>query len=1383
MASETDKKLEQQINDLLSQRKGLEQEILDLKRKIQEEGKKSIADVEKLIKLDALRLNNVEKEEEVRKKINDITTETLETTTDVKDEEKSIYSQTQATFSLTSKIDTLKNSILYQTAKIKEETAETKALQNVINEGSIKQLDFASDIDTVYGNITEKMKVGTESTFATSEQTNKYQELIEKAADTTRDMVGYEQELLKAKEKGESVDLKPLQRQIDLTKARADISIEQGQINESQYNAIATGENSIVGLMQKRASKLEEANKKLEKQSATVGLLKDSFGGLSINAGAIVDKLPAGDKINKIMNIKGNSDDMNKRFTEAIKSGLEGNFKKAFTSGAAGIGSMVKIAAKLPLAIGIGGIVGGIGMLVKGFGALDQQIADMGKQFSMSYESAAKLYKNTNRMATEMKITGINSKEIAEGIEAASEAMGGIDIAAQINAGNKEAENFAKQTTVLTKQFGLSADEVGKIKDLSTMTGKSMDQLVQETVKLGGSTFSAKQTMKTLAAIPPQVTVAFKGSTKELIAAAQKAKMLGMELGQIQQIGRGMMEIDQSLAAEMEARVVTGRDLNLDAARQYALNGDIYNLQEELLNQAGSLKDFQEMNTLQQESMAKAMGMSVEDMTKMLTNAEKMKNMKIDAGYAEKLNSMEKAEDLEKEAAKARTKEQKDYIMSLAAEKRSASVKEKMADILEKIKAKMAPIVEKIMTMVHSLFDGAKGASQFENIIDSIDVDAIVAGLKDSLPKIMEAVKNLIQNLPSIIKFVTNIVDKFSGIAAGGAGLLSFINPSVAGFGAMALKVAGPGGIAAGFKLAGAGAMGLFGVVKGPLTEGLGKLAGGVTDKLGGAFGKVGEKASGMLSKATGALGKIKMPGAAGGDGGVGSLIEKQGDNLAKTEKMAGKAQSVGGKIADFGKGLGNAIKSIGKGIGSAFEGILSGLGKGLEALGRSLATPVPPMGTVAIAVGLFFLALGASLYMAAPAIKAIAPVLMRFAEIIGKVLVKALEVAGPIIQKVIETVGKVLIAFMPVLMKVAEVLGTVFIAAIQQIAPIIKSVFEGISGIITSVGGAIATVINSIGDNIVKVVDKLVSLASLDPTKLVAIAGGIVTLGGALATFGAGGGAGAFVEGLGGLFGGDSPVDQLLSIMEKVDPKTIGAVVAGIAGIGSAMKTMAEHLGGIDAGKLEEFGDALGGLMKDIGGGALMEGVGKMLGGESPLAQVQKLITSLNPEKLSLVSRSLLQISSSLKQLSETIAGVDIDKLSQVMDKVGGTDKGSSVSKAVGSIVGSITSLFGGGGESAKPAAQSVSPTTVSPVGTSNMGGGQTQKSNASSMGGAAPAKDNSNVVAEKLDKLISILGAMSTQPTVIKIGERTIEEIKTTIDFKKAYNIGVDNSYARKL
>jgi hypothetical protein len=46
-----------------------------------------------------------------------------------------------------------------------------------------------------------------------------------------------------------------------------------------------------------------------------------------------------------------------------------------------------------------------------------------------------------------------------------------------------------------------------------------------------------------------------------LVAAAQKAKMLGMDLKKVQSIGDGMLDIESSLSAEMEARVITGKNL------------------------------------------------------------------------------------------------------------------------------------------------------------------------------------------------------------------------------------------------------------------------------------------------------------------------------------------------------------------------------------------------------------------------------------------------------------------------------------------------------------------------------------------------------------------------------------------------------------------------------------------------------------------------------------------------------------------------------------------------------------------------------------------------------------------------------------------------------
>jgi hypothetical protein len=477
---------------------------------------------------------------------------------------------------------------------------------------------------------------------------------------------------------------------------------------------------------------------------------------------------------------------------------------------------------------------------------------------------------------------------------------------------------------------------------------------------------------------------------------------------------------------------------------------------------------------------------------------------------------------------------------------------------------------------------------------------------------------------------------------------------------------------------------------------------------------------------------------------------------------------------------LGSAIKSIGKGIGGAFEAILKGLGKGLEGLGQSLGT-MTPIGPVVLAVSIFFLALGAALYMAAPAIRAIAPVLMKFAEIIGNVLVKALEIAGPIIQKVIETVGKVLIAFMPVLIKVADVLQNVFITAIKEIAPIIKAVFDGISGVINSVGDNIVKVINAIAGGIVTVIDKLMSLTKLDPVTIGKVADGLLKLGDAIFSFGAGSGIGAGLDALGSLVGGDSPIDQLMKIISSVDPKTIGIVVAGIVGIGTAMKGMADNLGKIDGSKLEQFGDGLSGLVKSIGGSALAEGFGKLMGGEGPIAQIQKLMTSLEPSKMSSISKSLLEVSNSLKILADTINNMNVEKLSEVMEKVSGGGVGSKISNAVGSLVGGITSLFGGGSkestgsQTANPI--SVSPTTANAIGTpqfaSPIGQGSQNQSPMLSMAN----------VEKKLDTLISVISDATNKPTVIKIGEKTVEEIKSQLDFKKAYNVAVDNSYGRMI
>jgi hypothetical protein len=1037
-------------------------------------------------------------------------------------------------------------------------------------------------------------------------------------------------------------------------------------------------------LLENRASMTD---KEIEAAESNLQLMKKTYQSNTDMNGALVEAsksskaiLGTFDSMMKL-DLKGairswfKLDEMNDKIKTQLRGSLvgvvkefrgEGGLAGGFKAAGKELGGLLKMAPKLAIGFGIAGIAAGVGLLAKAVMHADEEVANLGKEFGISYKEARGLHHAAIDISNEMGLTGIQAKEVTAAMADVGEMMGGIDIAAQMSAGNEKVKELVKQTAILTKQFGLSGEEVGKIQDLATITGKSMDNLVKESVELGKGTMTAKQSLKVLSTIPPQVAVAFKGSTKELIAAAQKAKMLGMELGKVQDIGRGMLDIEQSLEAEMEARVLTGKNLNLDAARQYALQGDTFKLQEEILNQAGSLEDFTKMNTLQQESMAKALGMSVEEMTKMLTNAEKLKKADISSDYAARLDAMESAAELEKEAAGARSKEQKDYIMQLAAEKRSASLKETMASLLEKIKAKFAPIIDAVLGVVGGLKDGNAGVSKFEEIISQIDFKEIAEQVKAVLPKLIEGFTTLIKKLPDIIKMVANFVEKLSGGIGPVTSIMGMINPGIAGFGIMALKIGGPGGVATGLKLAAGGAKGLFDLVKGPLQDGIGKLAGGVTDKLGGAFGKVADKAKSGLGGVMEKMGKVKTPEAPkSGGGGFMKGLTDAFKNINTTDLIKAAAAMLILAAALY--VVAKALQEFGS---VEWESIAKG---GVALLGLvGIAYLFSKGSTEMIKGAAAMVILGAALWV-------IGFALQMFTKIGWEDLAKAgvslvgfsLAVAGLGFLLAPIAVGVAALSILSV--------GILAFSVSMTALALATSLFE------KSVGG---------------IMGQINKLVELDGDKLLKASAGILALGAALGAFGVIVGAGGTLGAIGGaltsLFGGKSPVEQVMEISGKIDGAKLSATAQAIKDLANAFKYFAE-----ETAKLKEF---------------------------------------------------------------------DTDKLQQIIEKmeeVKDVENSGALSKSVTGVANAVTGFIGN--IFGSPEKQSTQPVSAGggSVAVAASGGGGTNMAN----------------VEKKLDTLISVISQAANQPLVIKFGEKTVEEIKSQLNFKASTDIGVNKGYAKTI
>ena len=979
----------------------------------------------------------------------------------------------------------------------------------------------------------------------------------------------------------------------------------------------------------------------------------------------VLEKVTSGDFKGALLQ-KFGLDEINSQLKEKVGGALvnvvnqvkAGDLKGAFSAAGSGLSNLTKLAAGFTIALGIGAIFKLGSFLLDTFMKADAEVAELGKSFGISKDEAKELHHVAVDVANEMGVVGIHSEQIAKGLQEVSANLGGIDLSGAFSSGNAAVQQMVKDTTLLTEKFGLSAEEAGNMSNIAAIAGKSVGEMSMMSSKLGNGIFSAKESMKILAGIPKSIVSSMSKMPEAMIKTAMKAKMLGLDMKQIADIGRKSLDIEQSLEAEMEARVLLGREINLDKMRAAALDGDQETVMNELLKATGSMEDFNKMNVIQKEALAKAAGMEVDQMAEMLGKQEELNKAGLTQSKVEELQK-KNADELASLAASTNDENKKAYLEKLAAEKKSESTQAAMASLMQRLQELAVKLVTPLMDMVDAFLNGQDGADAMGGIINGIG--GVIKTIVPVIKVVASVIGSILGPLGSILGMFGQTEDTAKGVSEGVSKVSEAVKPVEAGFGGI-LKVVG--------------AIGAFFIGKSLLGKGLDmlkdkaadvgktimtKVGGALKDVAGKATGKLGDKLGGLVSKKGGAP---EVPG----------IGDDVGKSVDKASGVADKAKSLGDKIKDFGKGLGSAIKDIGKGLGNAIRGVLEGLSKGLEALGKGLAT-MTPIGPVVLVVSLFFIGLGAALLLATPALRAIAPVLMKFAEVIGGVLVEAIKVAGPILMELVKTIG------------------TVLVEALRQAGPIITAIFQGIATVVTAVGGAISGVITTI-------VSGITSLAQIDGGKLFVTAAGIVALGGAMATFGTlvGGGSlvGGILGGLGSLFGGESPIDQIMKIADKLDPSKLSGTGKAIRDLAEAFKYFAE-----ETGKLKEF---------------------------------------------------------------------DTDKLDSIierMEKVRDAESGGALSTAVTGVANAVTgfigNLFG------SPEKQSAQPVAAGAGGGGVVAGG----------GGGS----NMANVEKKLDTLISVISQAANQPLIIKFGEKTVEEIKTQLNFKKASNIGVDKGYGKTI
>ena len=626
---------------------------------------------------------------------------------------------------------TSKKAPLFDTSNIENTRNAIEAISTSIEKAKEEVLRLESGFNGVYGELQ-----GIVSELSNTEtSTKKVEKAFKGISSITRDLRNDQNGLYQLSLK----DLKKRQEKLrDLdaeARYQADIVAQRYEGTKAQQTGLLYGKDNKIlneGALKVRAESLGITVKQLENDAAILVGKKEEFkaltdvnielekrikkeeqinelmglGGAAVEAvGGALDKLGMGG-LKNALGLNEVQDEMRSIAEERlkeIKEGLEegeeatlgfGDKMKVLKGGIKEAGKQLIQNLKDPLAIA--GFLAT--QLIDALMSVDKQSGALAKNFGISYDQALALNSELNTTANLSGELNITTANLVESFTTLNNRYGTF---ASLN--SKTLTDFTK----LTKQAHLSNEAAGALQDTTFLTGKGLEESTEEFLgqsaalaAQNGLALNQKQILESVKDVSTATLLQLQGQPEALAEAVVSAKALGLSLDKVEQIASSLLNFESSISAEMEAELLTGKQLNLEKARQAALDGDIATVAEEIAKQVGTAAQFTEMNVIQQEALAKSVGLTRDDLAKSLMEREAMAKLSDQEGKTaqERFNNLVKEVGLE-EAKKRLGDENLENLLG------QENTQEKFNAAVEKLKEIFVSLAGPVMQLVSPIVD------------------------------------------------------------------------------------------------------------------------------------------------------------------------------------------------------------------------------------------------------------------------------------------------------------------------------------------------------------------------------------------------------------------------------------------------------------------------------------------------------------------------------------------------------------------------------------------------------------------------------------------------------------------------------------------------------
>lgn len=504
----------------------------------------------------------------------------------------------------------------------------------------------------------------------------------------------FEQEQLNLQTNREALGL----RARELAQKKRSQGLTAGEQRELQK--VQSAHKATVSLMHDQDSAMSELNRKLKERLEREEKI-ETAGGLGAAAveatSEALNKIGLGGLTEKL-----GLDKVKEKMREISETVSEGGTKtvsfkdkmKVLKGGISEAGKNLVENLKDPLAITVLLTKEMVAALQEG----DKATGELAKGFNMSYRQASAMRQELTVAAATTGDVNVNTKGLQESMIAVGKTLG-----TNVALNQKDLVTFTK----LREQSGLTNENLAAMQRFTLATGGTLEDTTGEflaqaqiTAQNNGVVLNTKQLLEETANVSDAIKLSAGGTAGGFAKAAAQVKALGMSLDKVDAIASSLLEFESSITSELEAELLVGKDLTLEKARQAALNGDLATVGKEISDQIGSSAEFSKMNRIQQEALAKAVGMSRDDLAKTLVEREALVGLSGEEAKAgkEAFDALVKKYDVETATQMIKEKGFKTLMDQ-------QSIQEKLAKSVEKLREVFISIAQPVLAIVDPIID------------------------------------------------------------------------------------------------------------------------------------------------------------------------------------------------------------------------------------------------------------------------------------------------------------------------------------------------------------------------------------------------------------------------------------------------------------------------------------------------------------------------------------------------------------------------------------------------------------------------------------------------------------------------------------------------------